>query len=600
MTASPYDGSDWVAEHQTKAGSADADSEYRPHGLGHGLSKRQLYQRVLELMRQERLTFDEHWKAIADVTQPRRVRFDNTSRNRTSRNDGIYNGKMRTDSRTLVSGLFARICSPTDDWFGMGPPDPDLAIQDEEVAIFFDGEVKGCRKTLEDADFYRASEQCIQDMVDMATGAMFLDDDPFTLLRAYHMPVGSYFLGSSARGEIDTCIREFGMTVAEMVEKFPWENLSLRVQQFWERGYITQWIDVVHVVAPNREYQPGKMTYGASGFQLSKRWSSCFYEKDGPPERGFLEERGYYEFPIIVGRWATTGEDIYGTGCPGMDALADARELQELAIDSGALVAKLVRPPLGAPASMNGQKISLIPGDITYLDNASIGDGVKPLIDVHPQGLIGVNTKEGLIEKRISDAYYARLWLMLNEGEGGSRMTAAEIHERRAEKMSQLGPLTNRFQQEFLRKAVMRVFMARLRAGLVKDWPEALDGQPVKVEFKSEFSQAQKATAALTLDRLVTFAGTWAQASGNPQIFDNLDDIEAVAAYADGLGAPPRITRPVKDVRGLRAARAEQADQAESAAKAAATAAVLKDMSAAKVNRGNALGQLMEGMRGAA
>lgn len=595
MTVGPYEGSDWAADHVTKTGYGDADGVNGGRGLAQGLSKRQFYQKLLEMMRQERVSFDEHWEAIGNVTQPRRLRFDGNQRNRTTRNDGIYNGKMRTDSRTLVSGIFARICSPSDDWFDMGPPDPRLSMEDEEVAEFFAGEVRGCRETLEDSDSYRGLEQVIQDMVDLGTGAMFVDDDPFTLLRSYHMPVGSYFLGSSARGEIDTCLRECGMTVAQLVEKFAWDNLSDRVQTHWRNGRITEWIDVVHVVTPNASYQPGMLIDTGSGFSVSKKWSSCWYEKSGPEGGPLLGEQGYFEFPVLTGRWSTTGEDIYGSGCPGMDALGDGRELQELAIDSGALVAKLVRPPMGAPAAMNGQKISLIPGDITYLDNATMGMEVKPLIDVHPQGLVGVNTKESLIEKRISDAYYARLWLMLAEGgDGGSRMTATEIQERRNEKMSQLGPLTNRFQQELLRKLVMRVFMARLRSGLVKEWPQALVGKPIKVTFRSEFSQAQKATQALMLDRVVQFAGQWAAASGDPTIFDTLDDVKAVAVYTDGLGTPPQVTRDIKAVEELRKAREERRAKSEQAAQQAHAAEVMNKMSGATIAPDNALGAALD------
>jgi hypothetical protein len=577
---------DWSTEHVTTgAGGGGRRDPYR------GLPKRKFYTQVLEQLRVERKSWEDHWQAILNVTQPRRARFDRESVNRTTRNDGILNGKGQTDTRTLVSGLFARICSPSENWFGLGTDDDEFDRSDEDGQRWRAAEERGIKKTLEDGDVYRVLEQVIEDMVGPATGAAFIDDDIESVVQAYHMPLGSYFLATSAKNQIDTCFRELSMTPVQMEEKFGMDALSARVRKLLDETPYA-WQPVVHVVAPNKNYWPGRIESGTG--KLSKKWTSCWWDAGGSENEPLLAEDGYYEFPVVPGRWATTGENVWGSGSPGMLALGDMRELQEVAFDSALVGKQMGMPPLGAPATMFGTDISAIPGSVTYLDNASLSIGIKPILEVNGAQLGSLNDREERIESRIAEAYYVRLWQMLQDGGAdGARMTATEIQERRNEKMSLLGPLTIRFQMDVLRRVVMLVFHARMRAGLVKPWPQSMVGKSLKLVFRSEFSQAQKANQALVLDRLFQFYAAGVEVTqGAPEVLHKLDIPRAIDIYAEGLGADPGVTRAAKALEKIVQAAAEQQAKLQKQAELAQQAETLKNMAGADLSKDNALRRL--------
>ena len=83
---------------------------------------------------------------------------------------------------------------------------------------------------------------------------------------------------------------------------------------------------------------------------------------------------GTYRFWGEVSQWPTlqdiTGNDVYGSS-PGMEALGDCRALQLYETRNAQAFDKVVNPPMKGPTSLNGQKISLLPGDTTYTDSMS-------------------------------------------------------------------------------------------------------------------------------------------------------------------------------------------------------------------------------------
>jgi hypothetical protein len=103
-----------------------------------------------------------------------------------------------------------------------------------------------------------------------------------------------------------------------------------------------------------------------------KKFYSCYYEKANGDDR-FLRESGYDEFPVLTCRWSVTGQDVYGTDCPGMTALGDVLQLQFGEKKSMQALDKLVNPPLAAPASLFNKVINQLPGGVTYDDGRHAG-----------------------------------------------------------------------------------------------------------------------------------------------------------------------------------------------------------------------------------
>jgi len=152
------------------------------------------------------------------------------------------------------------------------------------------------------------------------------------------------------------------------------------------------------------------------------------------------------------------------------------------------------------------------------------------------------------VEKRIQDAFYDDLFLMISQLD--TVRTATEIDARREEKLVMLGPALDRLQREGLAKDISRIFGIMARRGLFPPMPEAMEGFPLKIEY-SLLADLQRASATTSIERLWAFAGSIS--AGVPSV---LDDVDADASIEES----PAHARPAAGSGRPEAARGGAAD----------------------------------------
>jgi hypothetical protein len=148
--------------------------------------------------------------------------------------------------------------------------------------------------------------------------------------------------------------------------------------------------------------------------------------------------------------------------------------------------------------------------------------------------------------------------------------------------MQQLGPVTERLQDELLDPFIDRVFSILLRANRIPLPPKELQGEPLRVEYLGIMAQAQKVLGVVAVDRTVAFIGQLAQLQAlngkAPDVLDNLDFDKAAAEHALMTGIPPSLVRSADEVAAIRNQRAQaeaeakQMQQAQQMAEVAAKA----------------------------
>ncbi|WP_227646376.1 portal protein, partial [Klebsiella pneumoniae] len=85
------------------------------------------YLKHLGQLKNERTSFEEHWRELAEFIDPRSTRFLTTERNNGSkRNTRIVDPTASKAARTLQSGMLSGITSPTRPWFKLATPDPEM------------------------------------------------------------------------------------------------------------------------------------------------------------------------------------------------------------------------------------------------------------------------------------------------------------------------------------------------------------------------------------------------------------------------------------------------------------------------------------------
>jgi hypothetical protein len=559
------------------------EDPYRNSGLG----KRRALEIVRQRLELDRASFLPHWRELAEFVLPRRPRFFITDVNRGDRRTTkIMDTTATLAHRVFVAGMVSGTCNPYRNWFEMGSLDPDLEENSGPARAWLEAITNRMRTILLLTNFYQVAPQAIGDVGNFGTAGVWMEEDFDSVARFASLPLGSFSISVDQRGLANTIVREFRMTVQQVVEKFAldsstgeidWSNISLHLQSLYNRDLVNEWVDIIHCVRPNPDWNPKRLE---SKF---KRFQSTYYEKgisgttsanyftDDPTK--FLEEKGYDFFPPLIPRWEVCGEDYYGTMCPGMIALPDIKQLQTGEKRSLQAIEKMVNPPMKGPASLATKRPSILPGDMTYVDEQAGHDSFKPVHEVRFD-VDKLEMKQEKVRHRIDAAYFKDIMLMISNSNDPQK-TATEITERKEEKFLVLGPALDQFNHDLFDPMFKTLFMFMQRQGLVPPPPPELQGHVIRPRYVSIMAQAQKLAGIGSLERFSQFITATAQAVPEANLHDNVNWDKLAADYGDrtSVGTVLRDPEEVVAIRDQRqkaqqaAAQAQMAEQAASAAK---------------------------------
>lgn len=569
-------------------------------------SKRSNLEILRNELKNERTSFLSHWRDLSDYIRPRRARFTVSDANRGDpRNHKIIDSTATIASRTLGSGMMSGVTSPARPWFRLETPDPDLSEYGPVKSWLYFVQQRMSTIFLK-SNLYQVLPNLYRDMGDFGTAAMHMEEAfDGSVVRFYSQPLGSYHLANDEFLRIRTFFREFRMTVRQIINMFGrnsndsedinWENISTHVRNLWEDGNTEVWIDVAHVIRPNPKYDPSKEE---SKF---KKFESVYYEFGSMSGTGqehisyrdhdmFLRESGYDYFPLLAPRWEITGEDIYATSCPGMEALGDIKQLQLGEKRGMQAIEKMINPPMQAPTSLRNKRSSVLPGDITYVDIRDGLNGFRPAHEVR-FAIQELEAKQEQVRQRIRRVYFEDLFLLLSQSDR-REITATEVDAKREEKLLALGPVLERLNQDLLDPLIDNTFSIMLKQGLVPPPPPEIQGQELRVEYISIMAQAQKLAGLSGIERFTGYATQLA--SINPQVQDKVNLDQLVDVYGDITSIPPGVIRGDDEVETIRQQRAAAQQAQAQAEQAQAMAAAGKDLSESELEEDNALSRLVD------
>ncbi|ELY2745933.1 phage tail protein [Cronobacter sakazakii] len=532
----------------------------------------------LGMLEQERTTFEPHWRELSDFIIPRGSRFLTSEANRGDRrNTKIVDPTATMANRTLSSGMMSGITSPARPWFKLATPDPEM-MDYGPVKLWLETVQNRMNDMFNKSNLYQSLPIIYSSLGTFGTGALAVLEDDEDVIRTMPFPVGSYYIANSPRLSVDTCFRKFSMTVRQLVREFGLNNVSSSTKSAFENGTYEKWVDVVHAVYPNMNRETGKMN------AKNKAFRSVYFEVGGDNDK-VLRESGYDEFPVMAPRWEVNGEDVYGSSCPGMIALGQVKALQLEQRRKAQQIDKQTNPPMIGPTSLKTQRVSLLPGDITYVDQVTGAEGLRPAYMVNPNlgDLLGdiQDTRQ-----LINSAYFVDLFMMLQNVNTRSMPVEAVI-EMKEEKLLMLGPVLERLNDEFLDPLIDRAFSMMARKNMLPPPPDVMQGMPLRIEYISVMAQAQKAIGLSSLERFVGFVGNLA--SAKPEALDKLDVDQAIDNYAVMSGVSPTVVVPQEQAQQTRNDRAQQQQQAMALQTGMAAVQGAKTLSEAKTADPNLL-----------
>lgn len=585
---------------------ATAD-KWRPNGKVHTRARFEKVRGQLEL---ERSSYWSHWQDLSKFILTRQSRFFPQDANKGyGRDQLIVDNTGTRAAQTLASGMMSGITSPARPWFRLTTQDPDLA-ENDAVKDWLDLATQREMAILLRSNVYNSLPMVYKGLAVFGTSALSIEEDFDKCVKTQVFPIGSYMVANDDNGKIRVFMRIFVMTVRQIVEKFcekddssgeiDWSHVSKRVRNLWKNGQYEAWVEVVHVILPNEQYDPGRVD------AKWKKFRSTYYERGVIPSAGsgtlpsvssdddlFLSDKGYDYFPILCPRWEVSStEDVYGVSSPGIIALGDIKQLQVGERRGLQAVEKMVNPPLVGPSVLRSGKVSILPGDITYLDSpGGQSPALKPVHEVNFD-VTALKGWQDAVRERINKAFFVDLWLMLTNDEREQPPTATEIAARKEEKLLMLGPVLEQLNQDLLDPLITITFRLMLRQGRIPPPPPELRGQVLHIEYVSILAQAQKALGISAMDRFSQFCLQLAEV--RPDSLDVVDFDEMVKRYAEAVGVPPHIILALPQVAAIRNQRqqAQAAQQKMAMIEQASKSA--RNLAGSPTDGPNALTELMQ------
>lgn len=554
---------------------------------------RQHLEARLNMLRAWRFSWAQHWQLLETYILPRRGIFINTAMptpNTMVRglpiNQNIVDPTGTQAMRICAAGLMSGLMSPGRPWKKLKTSTVEITQMDEDAQLWLEQVNERMDTIMARSNFYDIASQMFEDLTVFGSGPMIIYEDDEDVIRCYAPCPGEYFLASSSANRVESMYRQFVMTVAQIVEMFGIENCPADIVGLWRTKGASLEVErlVAHAIEPNFEISNSAGSVGQipGGFT----WREYYWvwgTASGIP----LSARGFYDQPHVCPRWAVTSNDAYGRSC-AMDVLPDIMQLQVETMRKAEAIEKLVRPPLMADISMKNEPSSILPGHLTYVPSIGPDKGMRPIYTVNPQ------IKEMMedlreIQIRIKTGFFNDLFLMMAQAD--KQMTAYEVAQKQQEKLQVLGPVIERFHNEFASPAIKRIFRIMERRKLLPPLPESLQGEPLAIQYVSALAVAQKAAATAGLEAFAKMTGYLAGAY--PEAKAVLDPIEFLQIYGDMVNVPSGVTRAPEEIKAIMEQQQQQAQEAQAMAQAQAAAQGAETLSKTQLGTGNALDALM-------
>ena len=557
---------------------------------------------TLASLKNWRLSWWSHWARLAEFFKPRRYHWLITA-NRMNRgssiNDNILDSTGLLAVNTCSSGMWAGLTNPARPWLKIEPREEDVQL-DNDGKEWVDSLVQTIFGVMSGSNFYDIMAQAFEDVVVFGTAPVIIYEDFDDIIRCYLPCAGEHYLKVGSRFSVDTIVREFTMTIQQIVEMFTIENCPDQVRNAWESGgaRLQEEMVVCHIIEPNFEIASrngGRVKVVPGRFIFRELYWLRGQKTDAP-----LSRKGFNLRPFFALIWSRVSNDAYGRS-PCMDALGDNKQVQRETLRKGEFIEKLVRPPMGANVEMKNEPSSILPGMTTYTSTDSGKKGFWPLFEVQPQALGPLVQDIDAVNKRIEKALFVDVFMAITQMQGVEPRNELELTKRDLERLQKLGPVIN-LVEGALAQGVMRIIDIVQRRKMIKPMPQSMKGIGLKLTFETLLRLAQRSSESQAMkDTFATLGGlsSAAKAAGVPDPIRcfNLDKSAKKYAVANNYPIDCIFSDQEIEQHDQQRSKATQAAQTPQLAMAGVTAA--KTLSETPVPGGTALSAMLGGSGGA-
>jgi len=489
----------------------------------------------------ERSNWESHYREALKYTIPS---MDNVYFSRTDgakENTHLYDGTGGEAVVELAAAMQSLTSNPAAKWFEFTTGNPKLDLETEVIKYLQDvGDI--IHDILAGSNFYSENLSNLMDVGILGTTSLFAGEDDVDIVRFKATPIYEVYPRYDIMGRVYDLSREVEMDYGQLERRFGADKLkeldaNKDAQVSENRKY-----KVIHYI----EATKNKGTPGAFDSNWVLRSPSVV-----------LEEKIFHEMPYACPRFMVMPGESLGRS-PSMMALPDLKTLNSMAktVLQGAQLAIL--PPVNVTDRGLLRPLKMVPSGVNYTRK---GSEIKPItLGANPQiGVDLLSYYEGKVRKKY---FLDKLQIASND-----RMTATEIVQRRDENFRGVSPIFVRWDDEYTKPTISRVFAIAGRKGKLPKAPAALaNNRDLGIKYTSVMAQAQLAGQAENLNRV--FANTAPILEAKPEAWDlfNADtiikgNIKRFSVEGDFLNSDAKVKEIRKARAEAQAAAAEQQEQ---------------------------------------
>lgn len=491
----------------------------------------------LELLKQERSTWETHWQECYDYIVPRKNDVTTTSTPGSKRNTMLFDTTAIVANKLLSGALHGMLTNPSTRFFDLVMGDPTLD-SDEDVKGWLQEVGDRMFTVLTNSNFQTEIHEIYIDLGAIGTACLFMGEHSETVVHFNARAMKEVYIDENNLGLIDTVMRVFRWKPRQIVQEFGEENVPAFVKKKADENCDEAW-EIVHIVEP----------WGDEASPRKYKFKSCYFL---PEQKCFLMKSGFREMPYAVPRWTKTTGEKYGRG-PGMEMLPDIKMINKMKETTLKGAEKTVDPPMMVTDDGVIGRIKLQPAGLTVVRQTSGEAPIRPLItnariDFGYQAIAD-------IQQSIQSGFYVDQLKLAQ----GPQMTATEVSQRIEENLRLMGPVLGRQHFELLRPVIDRLFDLMSLKELLPQAPAKIQGKKFDVVYSSMIARAQRMGEAQSIARAISLAAPLIQL--DPAVADNISGDSSLRRIWQLQGAPQDCLRQKREMKQLRDARA-QAQQA--------------------------------------
>lgn len=530
-------------------------------------------------------TWKTTWQKIADYVVPRKDNIQKkTGEGLTGDIEQLYNTTAMESATIHAGGEMDYMFSGR--FFTYQAPKLNGEDPSDEAKQYF---AKCTEITLDEllkSNFLLEVHEMLYDRVDFGTADLYCEEKADgDGLQFANDRVGSYGIAEGPDKIVNTIIRKLDMTCAQAVDKFGIDNVGETIRQAYQSGDLTKRnarYEFLHAIYP----RPASERKEGAVDGPNKAIASEYVDLSN---KVMCRVSGYDEMPMAVTRYLKWQKDPYGYS-PSMIALPTSRQVNFIERCMDALAETMAFPRVLIPDNLDGNDVDFRASGQTVYDANRPEAMPKEWLTQgrYDIGMERIKTKDDLIKR----LYLVDLWQMLAQID--REMTAYEVQQRLAEKITGITPAFHRMTTEFFNPMLKRIFGVLYRQGKFPQPPAELlkpdpkdPLNPVKATLMiPQITLTGKLAMAIRSAEQNAFM-TWAnmmmplaQVMG-PEVLDAVDFPKASKGSAMTLGVPVRWQRNDADMRKLKQQRDQAAQQAQSQQAALAASQSAKNLGGA-------------------